>query len=84
MNLDDVTKGRRAEKILNDDVFQEAMKNAEESLKDEWKNDTTQQGREACWHKLHALSEVKRALRVFVNHKDYAERQQEKRDGKPR
>lgn len=78
---DVVVRGRRAEAILTDETFIAAMEEAEAKLKEQWKNETSPQGREACWHKLHALDEVKRALRAFVNRKsyvDYAERQQEK------
>ncbi len=56
-------ESRKAAEILEDEVYQAAVKGARASLKDEWAAATSPQQREALWHKYAAIDEVSRALR---------------------
>lgn len=65
-------KGRRAQEILDDAVFQEAQERAAVTLTKRWKSAPTSQEREALWHQLQALDAVTASLRAIAGDGDFA------------
>lgn len=65
-------RGRRAQEILDDEVFAEAQAMAEQQVKDEWANESSQQRREALWHSIQGGSPVVRALRTIAGRGEFA------------
>lgn len=63
--MDVEAKGDRARRILEDDIFKEAVDRAKQSIKDDWSRATTQERREALWHRLQAVKAVPEALEVL-------------------
>tara|TARA_R110002110_G_scaffold15951_1_gene70131 strand:- start:284 stop:535 length:252 start_codon:yes stop_codon:yes gene_type:complete len=69
MSLNQELKARRAQEILKDDVFLEAIENAKSGVIAQWAltelNDTTT--RESLYHQCRGLDEVLRHLRTLVD-----------------
>jgi hypothetical protein len=63
--MDPVTKGARAKDILENEVYQEAVKGATQSIKDRWAATADSREREALWHKLQAIEAVSTELRII-------------------
>jgi hypothetical protein len=63
--MDPVTKGARAKDILENEVYQEAVKGATQSIKDRWAAMADPREREALWHKLQAIEAVSTELRII-------------------
>lgn len=61
--MSEESKGQSAERILTDEVFQEAVEGAKARLKDEWAAAESRDIRESLWHQLKALDAVPRELR---------------------
>lgn len=72
-------KGRRAQEILDDDVFKEAQEKARQSLISRWTQELDREKRDRLWHEYQALGATTTALRVFVGDGDVAiDRRQKK------
>lgn len=63
MNVE--TKGERAREILENEVYQEAVRDAKQRIKDEWSQSKDADAREALWHKLQAIEAVSMELRII-------------------
>lgn len=57
----------RSEQLLNDQVFIEAMADAEEQIIGDWRSSQTSESREMCWMKIQALEAIQQQLRANVN-----------------
>lgn len=65
-------RGRRAQEILDDEVFREAVQMAEQQIKDEWAREASESRRESLWHQLQGGSPLTRALRTIAGRGDWA------------
>lgn len=63
---DAVLLGQRAQALLRDETFAQAMEAVRQDAIKEWEIAETTEAREAAWHKLNGLAEVKRCLEVFI------------------
>jgi hypothetical protein len=59
-------RGHRAAEIIRDEVFQEAMAEAERTFLHQWLNGETVQDREAAHAKMHALEDIRRIFDSYV------------------
>jgi hypothetical protein len=62
-----IQRAKRAEQLLTDEVFIEAIADAEERIIADWKASQDSAGREMCWMKLQALEAVQGQLRATVD-----------------
>ena len=62
-----IQRAKRAEQLLTDEVFIEAIADAEERIIADWKASQYSAGREMCWMKLQALEAVQGQLRATVD-----------------
>lgn len=69
----DVARGKRAQEILDDDVFADAVRAANEAFVFEWENAKTVDAREAAWYKKVALTAVLDRLQAIVGNGEYAQ-----------
>jgi hypothetical protein len=67
-----VAKGARAQALLGDPVFQEAVERVEELTIAEWREAVTVEVREQKHSELRALGSVVGALRGIINDGEYA------------
>ena len=65
-------RGRRAQEILDDDVFIEAEKMARQQIKDEWEREPSAARRESLWHQLQGGSPLVRSLRMIAGRGQFA------------
>lgn len=63
--MDAEGRSDRAAQILNDEIFQEAAKNAKEKLKDAWAKAADPLDRESLWHQYKASEAVTRELTII-------------------
>lgn len=73
-------KGRRAQEILDSEVFQEAERMAEQQIKDEWAAEASQARRESLWHQIQGGSPLKRALRTIAGQGTWSERERKREE----
>lgn len=62
-----IARGERASKIIGDEVFVDAVQQADALFTQEWKSATDTARREAAWAKSAALDEVVRVLRSIMD-----------------
>lgn len=62
-----IQKGRVAERILEDDVFQEALDMADERIIEEWRSAETTEERERAHAQQAALTVVVNQLRILAD-----------------
>ena len=60
-----VTKGERANAILESETFLEAWENAKIRIQEEWTTAKKPEKREALWHQYRSLDAIPRELRVL-------------------
>lgn len=60
-------RGRRAARLLNDELVQEAIQDTEKRLFDEWRNASSVECRERAHSKLLGLEELQRSLRIIMD-----------------
>lgn len=65
--MNTVEKGQHAERLLEDSVLQEAFERAGESYIRVWMDAETTEERENAHHRMRALAEVEKQLRVMVS-----------------
>lgn len=75
-------KGKRAQEILDDDVFKEAQEKARLDVIAKWTQETDPAKREELWHRYQALGATTTALRVFVGDADVAKASRQKQERK--
>ena len=63
--IDVVTKGERAQQIIDNDVYKEAVAGATKRIKDQWAAATNADDRESLWHKLQAIEAVTTELKII-------------------
>jgi hypothetical protein len=63
--MDSETKGERARQILENEVYQEAQRNALQRAKDEWAGSTDPVAREQLWYRVQAINAVTRELEAI-------------------
>ena len=68
MDLNSEQKGRRAQEILDDPVFHEAVDTIRNNILVQWNLTQSDQAdeREGAYHKSRALDEILRELRILV------------------
>ena len=66
-------RGQHAKRLLADDVFIEAIDEAERTLMETWKESKSVEVREHIWAGIHSLDEVSNALRKFQSDGEFAE-----------
>lgn len=64
--MDEITIGRRAEELLEDEVLAAAFTALEVEYTREWRQGKTLEDRERAWAKVHAVEEVHRKLRAAL------------------
>lgn len=72
---EDIRRGRRARKILEDPVFQEALEMADAQIIDEWRDADTTEEREHYHAQQEALPIIERQLRVLAGAVEWSEEQ---------
>ena len=70
---EDIRKGRRAQQILDDPVFREALEMADEQIIEEWREAETTEEREHRHAQQKALPIIKRQLRVLAGAVEWTE-----------
>jgi hypothetical protein len=73
-------KGRRAQEILDDDVFKEAQEHARQGLISRWTQELDREKRDRLWHEYQALGATTTALRVFVGDADVTKARRQKQE----
>ena len=79
--MDAETKGERAKQILENEVYQGAVQDAKQGLKDKWAMELKPEAREALWHKLQAIDAVTNQL-VVIRDRGTVERTTRERKAK--
>lgn len=78
--MDDAYKGQRAQIILDDEVYQEALENARQRIYREWQTEPSAGSRERLWFQQHALEALTAELKVLVNRGTEARRRKEREE----
>lgn len=73
-------KGRRAQEILDSEVFQEAERSARQQIMDEWAAESSAARRESLWHQLQGGSPLTRALRTIAGRGEFAAHARQKQE----
>jgi hypothetical protein len=60
-------RARRAQEILDDEVFHAALEDARQATIEEWVTSPTVEGREAAWAQIRGLGAVQQGLRRIVS-----------------
>lgn len=76
--MDDAYKGQRAQIILDDEVFQEAIASARQRIYRVWQAEPGAGARERLWLEQKALDAVRAELREMVNRGVQARRKKER------
>jgi hypothetical protein len=71
-NEEAARRGQEASRMLESDVFKDAVAFAERELVKEWLETPNADVQRMCWAKVHALKEVKLALLRIVSDGDVA------------
>jgi hypothetical protein len=58
-------KGEKAARILDDEVYQEAVQDAVRQITDEWTKASSTTERDALWFEQKAIGRVTKALRII-------------------
>lgn len=70
--LDVLERAERASALLADPVLKEAFERARQAAIEDWIGGETTHDREEAWHRVHALAEARRMLRVMLDDGEHA------------
>ena len=84
MDLNSELKGRRAQEILDDPVFREAVDTIRTNILVQWNLTEADQAdeRESAYHKSRALDEILRELRILVTDRTMDQSHKKNRKGR--
>lgn len=63
--MDAETRGERAKVVLENEVYQEAVRDAKQRIKEQWTNEPGAEARERLWHKFKAIDAVTTELAII-------------------
>lgn len=66
-NSEAVTRGKRVEALLADEMFLSALDEVRDTFVEEWKRGRDVQTRETAWAKFHAVDEFVRVMRSIMD-----------------
>ena len=78
--MDKLEKARHAQRLIDDDVLQDAFREADDNFVRAWRDSEKPEQREQLWYQLHALAEVQRVLRSFVDRAAVEEHRLKRKD----
>jgi len=70
---DAIREGRAAQRVLEDDIFQKAIREAENRIIEEWKTADTTDEREQYHAMLSGLDQIPKQLEIMVQHAEWEE-----------
>ena len=76
--MDAQTRGERAARILEDEVYGDAVNGAKHRIKDKWGATDDPAQRDALWHQLQAIEAVTRELKIIRDNGIVERRKHEK------
>lgn len=74
-----IARGHHAARLLEDEVLRAAHDDAERSILFTWLHADDAETREIAWAKIHALDEIRRALKRMVAEGEHAARKRNSR-----
>lgn len=75
-------RGRRAQEILDDEVFREALAMADDLITEAWRKETSAANRESLWHQIQGGSPLTRALRTIAGRGTFAAHERQLEEGR--
>ena len=79
--IDEISRGTTAERILEDEVFKEAVSEVSKRLVEEWSTSHNKERREELWAQQHALTKVVENLATFMQNGEMQKRLTDTKEG---